>query len=58
MKREEEIKSLWKMSKGFDIPHNKHLGNPNDYWGAPQKNSHKIDLNPPQEVELKLVKEE
>ena len=27
------------MSKGFDIPHNKHLGNSHDYWKAPQANS-------------------
>ena len=29
------------MSKGFDIPSNKHLGNPHNYWNAPQKNSTK-----------------
>lgn len=30
------------MSKGFDIPSNKHLGNSHDYWEAPQKNSKQI----------------
>lgn len=33
------------MSKGFDIPHNKHLGNSHDYWKAPQKNSKKIIID-------------
>lgn len=32
------------MSKGFDLPSNKHLGNKHDYWKAPQKNSKKIVL--------------
>ena len=30
------------MSKGFDLPSNKHLGNSHDYWKAPQKNSKQI----------------
>ena len=30
------------MSKGFDLPSNKHLGNRHDYWLAPQKNSKKV----------------
>ena len=34
------------MSKGFDIPHNKHLGNSHDYWEAPQKNSKQIVVQP------------
>lgn len=29
------------MSKGFDLPSNKHSGNSHDYWLAPQKNSKK-----------------
>jgi len=45
-----------KYHKHWDnIPHNKHLGNRNDYWRAPQKNSHKINLNSPQQVEIKLI---
>lgn len=34
------------MSKGFDIPSNKHLGNSHDYWKAPQKNSKQIVVQP------------
>lgn len=30
------------MSKGFDLPSNKHLGNSHDYWLAPQKNSKRL----------------
>ena len=32
------------MSKGFDLPSNKHSGNSHDYWLAPQKNTKKIVL--------------
>ena len=34
------------MSKGFDIPSNKHLGNSHDYWKAPQSNSKQIVFQP------------
>lgn len=34
------------MSKGFNIPHNKHLGNSHDYWKAPQANSKQIVVQP------------
>ena len=34
------------MSKGFDMPSNKHLGNSQDYWKAPQKNSKQIVVQP------------
>lgn len=34
------------MSKGFDIPHNKHLGNSHDFWLAPQNNSKQIVVQP------------
>lgn len=34
------------MSKGFDLPHNKYLGNSHDYWKAPQANSKQIVVQP------------
>ena len=34
------------MSKGFNIPSNKHLGNSHDYRKAPQKNSKQIVVQP------------
>lgn len=34
------------MSKGFDLPSNKHLGNSHDYWKAPQANSKQIIVQP------------
>lgn len=34
------------MSKGFDLPGNKHLGNSHDYWKAPQANSKQIIVQP------------
>lgn len=40
------------MSKEFDIPSNKHLGNSNDYWKAPQKNSKQIVIQPMQWIKI------
>lgn len=40
------------MSKGFDIPHNKHLGNSHDYWKSPQKNSKQIVVQPLQWIKI------
>ena len=34
------------MSKEFDMPSKKHLGNSHDYWKAPQKNSKQIVVQP------------
>lgn len=34
------------MSKGFDLPSNKHLGNSHDYWKTPQNNSKQIVVQP------------
>ena len=40
------------MSKGFDLPSNKHLGNSHDYWKAPQKNSKQIIVQPLQWIKI------
>ena len=34
------------MSKGFDMPSNKHLGKSHDYWKVPQNNSKQIVVQP------------
>lgn len=34
------------MSKGFDLAHNKHLGNSQDYWKAQQRDSKQIVIQP------------